>query len=241
MLLNKETWNECDYLDFTQYLKSIGEKKTAEFSAKLIPGATNILGVKIPELRKIAGEISRGDWRGFLKQAKDDTFEEVLTQGILIGKVKVCIEVMISLVENYLPSIDNWAVCDCFCTSLKATIYDKDEMLIVINKCLLSKNEYYLRFAVVMLLTYYVDAYHIEYLLSTLRGVNADSYYVKMAIAWACSVCFVKFPARTFTFIKTNPFDDFTFNKTIDKINDSLRVDKKTKIMLKQMKRKIKR
>ena len=37
-----------------------------EFHGKLLPGTDNILGVRVPALRKLAKEIVRGDWEAFL-------------------------------------------------------------------------------------------------------------------------------------------------------------------------------
>jgi len=61
---------------------------------------------------------------------------------------------------------------------------------------------------------------------------------VKMSVAWAISVCYVKFPTQTEELIAKNDLDDFTFNKAIDKIGDSFRVEKDKKRRLKELKRK---
>ena len=58
-----------------------------------------------------------------------------------------------------------------------------------------------------------------------------------MAVAWALSVCFVKFPEITMQYLKQNTLDDFTYNKTLQKIIESYRVDTETKKLIKQMKR----
>ena len=122
MDLNKEKWDAGSYSNFVQYLKSIAQNKYAEFSGKIIPGAENILGVSVPILRAMAKEIIKGDWTGFLIQSKDNTLEEVMIQGIIIGIANTEIEEVIKMTEDYLPKINNWAVCDCFCTSLKVVL-----------------------------------------------------------------------------------------------------------------------
>jgi 3-methyladenine DNA glycosylase AlkD len=238
MQLNKEKWNDGDYFNFIQNLKAIAQVKHAEFSSKIIPGAENILGVKIPTLRIMAKEITKGDWAGFLRQAKDNTFEEILIQGIIIGTVHISIEERIKMIEEYLPKINNWALCDCFCVSLKTTGKNKDKMLPLIRKCLVSNNEFTIRFSVVLLLSYYIEGEYIKFVLRTLNEIKNDSYYVKMSVAWAISVCYVKFPSQTEELIGENNLDDFTFNKAIDKIGDSFRVEKDKKRRLKELKRK---
>ena len=49
-----------------------------KFSASLTPGAGNIIGVRIPVLRKMAKEIASVNWKEYLDGARDDTFEEVM-------------------------------------------------------------------------------------------------------------------------------------------------------------------
>ena len=51
------------------------------------PGTSNILGVRLPILRKLAKKIIRGDWRAYLASAQDQSFEEIMLQGMVIGYV----------------------------------------------------------------------------------------------------------------------------------------------------------
>ena len=60
---------------------------------------------------------------------------------------------------------------------------------------------------------------------------------MKMAVAWAVSVCYVKFPEKTRAFLENNSMDDFTQNKSIQKIRESYRVSKEEKDALKELKR----
>ena len=83
----------------------------------------------------------------------------------------------------------------------------------------------------------FIDDEHIEQLLEEYDAIRHDGYYVKMAVAWALSVCFVKFPEITMQYLKQNTLDDFTYNKTLQKIIESYRVDAETKKLIKQMKR----
>jgi len=237
MDLNKEKWNAVSYCSFKQYLKSIAQKKNAQFSARIIPGAENILGVRVPMLRTAAKEIAKGDWAGFLIQAQDNTLEEVMIQGIIIGKANIKIEEVIKMSIDYLPKINNWALCDCFCASLKIVAKSKDEFLPFLKACLASDEQYTIRFAVVMLLNYYVEEKYICYILETLNNIHHDSYYIRMSVAWAISVCYNKFKNETIALLMENDLDDFTFNKAIDKITDSHRVPALEKNNLKKLKR----
>ncbi len=65
------------------------DEKYQNFQSTLIPNSTNILGVRLPILRKMAKEIAKGDWQDFLQNGKEDYFEEVMLKGIVIGYVKI--------------------------------------------------------------------------------------------------------------------------------------------------------
>ena len=58
-----------------------------------------------------------------------------------------------------------------------------------------------------------------------------------MAVAWAISVCFVKFRNKTLDFLDASNLDDFTYNKSLQKIRESNRVCKEDKDIVKRMKR----
>lgn len=117
-----------NYKMIKERLLELAEDGYREFSASLTPGKDNILGVRLPALRKLAKEIAKGDFRQYLKEAKDDTFEEVMLQGMVIGACKADIEEVLHLTANFIPKIDNWAVCDSFCSSLKITKTLKQSM-----------------------------------------------------------------------------------------------------------------
>ena len=89
-----------------------------------------------------------------------------------------------------------------------------------------------------MLISYYIDTEFISDVLKLIDEFKDERYYARMAAAWALSICYTKFPEKTFEYLKKSKLDDWTFNKSIQKICESLRVDKSTKNMLKYLKRK---
>ena len=52
--------------EIKQYLLARADKKYLDFSARLVPGCATMLGVRIPELRKLAKELAKGDFRTYL-------------------------------------------------------------------------------------------------------------------------------------------------------------------------------
>lgn len=208
-----------------------------KFSAALIPTINNVLGVRLPELRKMAKKIVKGDWRTYLETAKDEYFEEIMLQGMVIGYVKTDIEELLFYVASFVPKIDNWSVCDSFCTGLKSTKENKERVWEFLQPYLSSKKEYEIRFGVVMLLDFYIETEYIERVLNLLDRVKHEGFYAKMAVAWAVSICYVKLPDSTMEYLRNNTLDDFTYNKALQKITESNRVDKETKSLIRSMKR----
>ena len=64
-----------------------------------------------------------------------------------------------------------------------------------------------------------------------------SGYYVRMAIAWAISVCYVNYPQLTLRYLQKTTLDTFTYNKALQKIRESLKTDPDTRALMKQMKR----
>ena len=143
----------------------------------------------------------------------------------------------INYIESFVPKIDDWAICDSFCNTLKFVNKNKEIMWEFIQSYLKSYNEFEIRFAVVIILNYYITEDYIDLVLKTLDNIKHDGYYVKMAVAWAISMCFIKFEEKTMAYLKDNSLDDFTYNKSLQKICESLRIDKNTKELIKSMKR----
>lgn len=222
----------------TERLKGMSDEKYKVFNQKLITAGQPMLGVQLPKLRALAKEIVRTDWHGYLQSAKATYYEEVMLQGIVIGAAKADIGEKLPYITAFVPKIDNWAVCDSFCGGLKIKEKNKEEVFDFLQAYLQSDKEFFLRFAVVMLMDYYIEADYIDRLLLIFDGIHHDGYYVKMAVAWAISVCFVKFEEKTMAFLKMNGLDDFTYNKALQKIVESYRVADDRKVLIRSMRRK---
>ena len=208
------------------------------FIIKLTPGSENVLGVRLPKLRKLAVEISRGSWREYLAAAEDIYFEEIMLRGMVIGYAKADIDEIIGYISDFIPQINNWAVCDSFCSGLKIAKANQEIIWKFLQGCFDSKEPYSLRFGVVMLLNYYINDNYIDRVLQILDKINHPDYYVKMAAAWALSICFIKYPKKTLEYLKTSSMDNFTYNKGLQKIIESRQVDAETKSVIRSLKRK---
>ena len=221
-------------------LRSLADEKYRQFMLRLIPGEERIIGVRAPQLRSLAKQLAKDDWRSYFEENPHTYYEETLLQGLTIGYLKEEPEEIFRQMELFLPRISNWAVCDSFCAGLKNIIRDREAAWDYICQKLNSQQSFTQRFAVVMLLDYFIDREHISRLLALLDAVSSDDYYVKMAVAWAISSCFAAFPSETLEYLKSSTLDDFTYNKALQKICESLKTDGDTKLLIKTMKRKVK-
>ncbi len=225
--------------DIKTLLKSYADEQYKNFHASLCPGADNIIGVRMPDLRKIAKQIAAGaDVREYLDSIKGNSYEERVIEGLVIGYAKLSPEERRYYLKKFIPRIDSWAVCDTCCGNLKFVKNDLTDMHTFILPYLKSNREFEVRFAVVLLMDYYLtDAYYDE-TLKLISEITHSGYYVKMAAAWAVSVAFIKNPEKGKTFLASNVLDEFTQNKAISKIRDSYRVLPEDKVFVKAFRRK---
>ena len=219
-------------------LLELAEPSYQQFSSRLLPRTPDILGVRLPILRKMAKQIAKENWREFLNQNDDIYFEEIMLRGMVIGYIKdISIHEVMKHIQIFVPQINNWSVCDSFCSGLKITKQYQKQFWPMITSYLSSDQEFEVRFAVVMLLIYYVDNQYVTDVLRELDQVQHSGYYVRMAIAWAISACYVSYPHLTLSYLKQTQLDTFTYNKALQKISESMKSDIKTKELMKQMKR----
>ena len=220
-----------------QFIVENSEKEYGCFSSGLIPGAGQVNGVRLPKLRELAKHLAKEDWRDYLTSATDSCMEETMLQGMTLGYVKEPFDVIQPYLDAFIPKINNWSVCDSACASLKVAGREPERVREYLQTYLDSEEEFEIRFGVVMLLDHYIVPAYIDDVLEQLNQIQHPGYYVKMAVAWNLSVCYVRFPEKTMDFLKSNKLDDWTFNKSIQKMIESFRVSVEDKEKLRTMKR----
>ena len=181
-----------------------------------------------------------GDVRRFFpdKEIGDDYYESITLQGMIIGMQRnIPREHLFAQIEAFVPKIRNWGICDTFCAGLKKVRKYPEETWGFLQKYLQSDKEFEIRFGVVMLLDHYMSEKYLEKLFAISESIHHEGYYVKMAVAWLLSICFVKFYDETLAFMETAKLDDFTYNKALQKARESLRISKEEKKQLQAMKR----
>ncbi len=235
--LIKEKWTEKEYLEYLEYLKSLKEEKYKEFHSKLTTTKYEILGIRVPLQRKIAKSISKGNVESFLGCSKNHYYEEVMIKGFVLGEIKDK-EVLLKYLDTYVSLIDNWAINDGFCNSLKIVNQDKEFWFSYFSDYLKSKEEFRVRVGLIVFLSFYVEEDYLKLIFKLVDQIELDKYYVNMGIAWLLCECFTKYRNQTLDYFKKSKINIFTFNKTISKIRDSYRVSKEDKEYLANLRRK---
>ncbi len=217
-------------------LEAQAEEKYRIFASRLLPGTSGILGVRLPLLRKMARSLVRQDWRAYLAGARDASFEEIMLQGMVIGYARCDLSERLSHAARFIPKIRNWSICDSFCAGLKAASDAKAEVWAFLQPYMVSREEFEQRFALVMMLDYYLVEDWYPRVLACIDAMPLNGCYAMMAAAWAVSACFVRHPRETLAAIRRIHLDDRTRRMALQKILASTQVDAKTKAVVRALK-----
>lgn len=221
-------FSDTDFLEFSKGTGiANGESKEA-------------LGIRIPILRKFAKDlIKKYELDYLLKNINENYYEEVMLKGMLIAlKKDLSWNQLEGYILYYVPKITDWALCDTFCSSLKLSKKYLEEIWELIKKYLESDKEFEVRFALVMILNYFLLDQYINDVFKIINKIKLDKYYVKMANAWLVSYCAIRYFDMTYDFLKEeSKLDVWTHNKGIQKSTESFRLNKEQKEKLRGLKR----
>lgn len=220
------------------YLEEHAESKFQEFTSGLIPGTDPIIGVRVPVIRELAKKIAKKDWRSYLVNARDDTYEEIALQGFVIGYAKADIDEILSYAKAFIPKIHDWSVNDGFCSTFKIARKHREKVWEFLMQYRDSANEFEQRVVAVMLMAHFLEEEYIDRVLAVWDALKHEGYYCRMGVAWGVATAYAKFPKETHAFLLDNHLDDFTYNKSIQKMLESYRISPEDKAVLRGMKRK---
>ena len=222
--------------EIVKELYSIRDEKYGEFQSKLIPTVDKkrVIGVRTPELRKLAKEYARrDDVAEFLDDLPHEYFEENQLHAFIISGIKEYDDCILR-VNQFLPYVDNWATCDQM--SPKVFKKNKDKLLDEITGWINSEDTYTIRFGIGMLMTHYLDEDFNPSYLSVVSGLRSDEYYINMMIAWYFATALAKQYDDAVKYIEERKLDDWTHNKAIQKAVESYRITDEQKAYLKTLK-----
>ena len=199
------------------------DEKYLDFNSKLInQNDYPVIGIRVPQLRDYARKLMKDNT---MPSFKDKYHEEVLVHGFCIALYKCDFKEKIELIDDYLPLINTWDICDGFVSSLKDIKKNKETYYPYIEKYLYTDKEFYQRYGFVVLMDYYLEEKYLKDIFKYLKKVKYNGYYSKMGAAWLLSYCFIRYYDETISYINKNKLDEFVLNKGIQKALESYRID----------------
>lgn len=223
-------------MNIKEELLALQDISYADFQAKLTPNIPRelFIGVRVPDLRKLAKKVAEEpETSKFLKNLPHKYYDENMLHGLLISEIKGYNACLVA-VDEFLPYVDNWAVCDIM--SPKIFKKNKKALLEKIKEWSASEKTYTCRFGIEMLMSHFLDDdFKAEYLEIALF-VKSEDYYVQMMIAWFFATALAKEWDATIKYIEDQRLDRWTHNKTIQKARESRRITPKEKEYLKSLK-----
>ncbi|MBP3634116.1 MAG: DNA alkylation repair protein [Oscillospiraceae bacterium] len=204
-----------------------------DFQSKLIPNVDKdtIIGVRAPQLRALAKSLSLRD----LGDLPHSCFEENNLHAYVINALKD-FETCVKELERFLPFVDNWATCDSL--RPKCIKREKEAFLPYIRRWLTSDHAYTVRFAIEMLMIWYLDEDFCEEYPKLISEIYSNDYYVNMMIAWYFATALVGQYDAVIGYLQQDKLPVWVHNKTIQKAVESYRITKEQKAYLRTLRKK---
>ena len=194
-------------------------------------------GISIPQLRKFAKKIAKGNYRDFIQNNDFSSFEIKLLHSFVLGYIEDDINILIKYFEDFMPQVDDWCTNDSLCQSFKIARKYPKVFWDFLMKYKNSKREFESRIVSVCLLSHYLNDNYIDKVIKILDKLNTDNYYSQMGVAWAIATIMGKYPKKCLEYLKSQNchLDKITYNKSLQKIRESFRVSDDIKELTKTM------
>ena len=208
------------------------------FHSKLVPNidADKIIGVRTPELRKLAKEYAKNEHiADFMANPQHNYYEEVNLHGFIISELKdydLCVKEL----DKFLPVVDNWATCDLLSPKVFKQKKHHEQLLTDIKRWMSSDAPYTIRFGIEMLMCHYLDESFEPEQNERVAAIRFDHYYVRMMQAWYFATALAKQWDATVPLLERRELEDWTHRKTIQKAIESFRVSDERKAYLRTLK-----
>lgn len=179
------------------------EPRLRDFSSVLIPSLSRpMLGVRLPKLREIArSEARRGTGEAFDEVREEDCFEQVMVKGMTIGYADLPVDVRMERIRQFVPHIDNWALCDSCAATYTTVRAHRADFLPLLKHYAADANQYMQRFAAVMLLDHYLTAGYVEPVLTLLASIRPAGDDAVKGVGWALATLAAKYPDYTLSIL----------------------------------------
>ena len=140
----------------------------------------------------------------------------------------------LSLIEDFLPYIDNWATCD----SGVPAVFKKNtgKLLPCAYKWIGSDRPYTIRYGIGVFMRLYLDdGFDIKYA-EDIAKIRSKEYYVNMMKAWYIATALAKQYEAVLPVLEEKQMDDWSHNKAIQKARESYRITPAQKEYLRTLK-----
>lgn len=229
MNLNRDSWNKNDIKEFNDYLKTFENPTKREWSTNLLRTSLPVLSMKSAELKEIAKQIFKGNYRSFLDLMIWDYYENTVINGFIINEIKD-FDLKKKYLDIYSSKADNWATCDLLTFNIKNRESDYFNITLEYIK---SDKPFVRRIGMYILFEYIDNENYINKIFDLLdKFKDEEDYYVNMMNAWLLCECYIKQKEKTLKYLSHNKLNKFTINKAIQKCRESRRVSDIEKDML---------
>ncbi len=209
-----------------------------DFQSKLMPTVPRerIIGIRTPVLKKYVKDLLKNDTieiDDFLHDLPHYYYEENNLHMLIVMQIKDY-DRALSLIEDFLPYIDNWATCD----SGVPAVFKKNtgKLLPCVYKWIGSDRPYTIRYGIGVFMRLYLDdGFDIKYA-EDIAKIRSKEYYVNMMKAWYIATALAKQYEAVLPVLEEKQMDDWSHNKAIQKARESYRITPAQKEYLKTLK-----
>lgn len=209
-----------------KFLLDNTDEKYKEFHSRLTRSNYPITGIRVPLIRAYGKELAKCDNVDEFLQSESNRYEIVMLKGIVLSNVMKKTNDF-DLLDKFLLEIDDWAVCDVACGSLKR----KDNTYL--NKCLAyakSDHVWTARWGLVSFMTNFCDKS--DELREAVYNIVAKDYYIDMALAWLIQVLCIKNREVAEELLASSKISQTVKKMAVRKIKDSFRISQEDKVYL---------
>lgn len=229
MNLKIDKWTKEDIKEFEDYLYSLRREDKINWTKNIVCTNIETLAIVLPDLKKLAKEIYKGNYESYLNLMPHKYFESLITNAFLISLIKDY-KVQIKYINKLIKYIDSWSVTD----TLKFSIKNHEDEYFDYAKELIESSETYARRIGIRILFSYIklDDY-VDQIFTTISLLKCEEeYYVNMATSWLLCELMIKQRNKTLKYLSNHKLNKFTINKMISKCRDSFRITKEDKELL---------
>lgn len=222
-------------------LRELADEDHRQYTAKIVPNVPleKIIGVRAANLQSMCKEINLNEELAFRADLPHEYHEENVLHAYLLAdfeedddyNLRLCMDG----VEQFLPYVDNWAVCDAIMPKVFSLHPKGLENKIL--EWLRADRPYTVRFGLMVLMKNYLDEFFDEEHFQWVMDISSNAHYVQMAQAWYFATALSKRYEQTIPLLENDMLDPTIHGLTIQKAVESRRIPYERKKYLRTLKR----